>query len=155
MTWPHIRGTGLDALAAAIWAYEKGFYLKDDYYNGINFAFLLNCGAAELGGDDAIADRVGARRVRERVVGICRRVLINGVRGERDVAKRDQEYWIRATLAEALLGLAQTAESDVELAAAKALRPEGWMLASTDTQLAKLRALPSAPARDVAGRGAA
>ena len=24
-------------------AYEKGFYLKNDYYNGINYAFLLDC----------------------------------------------------------------------------------------------------------------
>lgn len=30
------------ALETAIRAYEKGFHLKDDYYNGINYAFLLN-----------------------------------------------------------------------------------------------------------------
>jgi hypothetical protein len=28
-------------LDEAIWAYEKGFYLKNGHYNGINLAFLL------------------------------------------------------------------------------------------------------------------
>ena len=26
----------------AIWALEKGFYVKNDYYNGINLAYMLN-----------------------------------------------------------------------------------------------------------------
>src|SRR4030095_9790527 len=30
------------ALDKAIRSYERGFYLRNDYYNGINFAFLLN-----------------------------------------------------------------------------------------------------------------
>ncbi len=29
-------------LDRAIAAYERGFYLRRDYYNGINFAFLLD-----------------------------------------------------------------------------------------------------------------
>src|SRR5918997_1368867 len=43
-TLPHDER--LAALQAAIWAHEKGFYLKNDYYNGINFAFLLSVRAA-------------------------------------------------------------------------------------------------------------
>ena len=31
----------VEALTAAISAHQRGFYLKNDYYNGINFAFLL------------------------------------------------------------------------------------------------------------------
>jgi len=42
-----LRQERLDALTAAIWAHEKGFYLKNDYYNGINLAFLLDCRAAD------------------------------------------------------------------------------------------------------------
>src|SRR5262249_51562043 len=80
----------LDALTVAIFAHEKGFYLRNDYYNGINFAFLLDCRAAELGGDDAIADRVQARRVRERVVGICTRLLAEGIKGENEHERREQ-----------------------------------------------------------------
>jgi hypothetical protein len=48
----------VEPLTAAIRAHQKGFYLKNDYYNGINFAFLLDCRAAQLGGEDAVADRV-------------------------------------------------------------------------------------------------
>ena len=29
-------------LDQAIRGYERGFYLRNDYYNGINYAFLLN-----------------------------------------------------------------------------------------------------------------
>jgi hypothetical protein len=72
---------------AAIWAHEKGFYLKNDYYNGINLAFLLDCRAAELGGEDAVADRVQARRLRERVVEICTRLLAKGIRSETEDKK--------------------------------------------------------------------
>ena len=135
------RQERLDALTAAIFAHEKGFYLKNDYYNGINFAFLLDCRAAELGGDDAIADRFQARRVRERVVEICTRLLAEGIRGENEDKKREEEYWVRATLVEALLGLGNTARSETEFAVAKKVGPEQWMIDTTEEQLTKLGAL--------------
>src|SRR2546430_6628086 len=131
----------VEALTAAIWAHQKGFYLKNDYYNGINFAFLVDCRAAELGGEDAIADRVQARRVRERVVGICTQLLAGGIRGESEHKKSQEEYWVRATLVEALLGLGKAAESEAQFAIAKKAAPEPWMINTTEEQLAKLRAL--------------
>ena len=130
-----------EALTAAIRAYQKGFYLKNDYYNGINFAFLLDCRAAELGGEDAIADRVQARRVRERVVGICTQLLGEGIRVESENKKSDEEYWVRATLVEALFGLGKAAESEAEFAVAKRAAFEPWMINTTEEQIAKLRAL--------------
>jgi hypothetical protein len=135
------RQDRLDGLAAAIFAHEKGFYLKNDYYNGINFAFLLDCRAAELGGDDAIADRVQARRVRERVVGICTQLLADGIKGEDENKRRKEEYWVRATLAEALFGLGDMAKSEAEFAIAKKAAPERWMIDTTEEQLTKLRTL--------------
>jgi hypothetical protein len=135
------RQDRLDALTAAIFAHEKGFYLRNDYYNGINFTFLLDCRAAELGGDDAIADRVQARRMRERVVGICMRLLAKGIKGENEDKRREEEYWIRATLVEALFGLGNTAKSEAEFVIAKKVGPEQWMIDTTQEQLAKLRAL--------------
>jgi Tetratricopeptide Repeats-Sensor len=131
----------VEALTAAIRAHRKGFYLKNDYYNGINFAFLLDCRAAELSGEDAIADRVQARRVRERVVGICTQLLAQGVRGESEDKKSEEEYWIRVTLVEALFGLGSAAKSEAEFAIAKKGAPEPWMIDTTEAQLAKLRAL--------------
>jgi hypothetical protein len=130
-----------EVLTAAIRAYQKGFYLKNDYYNGINFAFLLDCRAAELGGEDAIADRVQARRVRERVVGICTQLLGEGIRVESENKKGDEEYWVRATLVEALFGLGKAAESEAEFAVAKTAALEPWMINTTEEQLAKIRAL--------------
>jgi hypothetical protein len=131
----------VEALTAAIWAHQKGFYLKNDYYNGINFAFLLDCRATELGGEDAIADRVQTRRVRERVVGICTHLLEEGIRGESENKKSEEEYWVRATLVEALFGLGKAAESEAQFATAKKVAPEPWMINTTEKQLAKLRAL--------------
>ena len=131
----------IEALTAAIRAHQKGFYLKNDYYNGINFAFLLNCRAAELGGEDAIADRVQARRARKRVVEICTQLLAEGIRGESENKKSEEEYWIRATLIEALFGLGKAAESEAEFAIAKKSAPEPWMINTTEEQLAKLRGL--------------
>jgi hypothetical protein len=49
-------------LDSAIWASEKGFYLKNDYYNGINLAYLYNVRSSVSGGSDAIADFVLAER---------------------------------------------------------------------------------------------
>src|SRR4029079_15420903 len=51
-------GQGRNDLDEAIWAYEKGFYVKNDYYNGINFAYLLIVRAAVSSGRDTIADMV-------------------------------------------------------------------------------------------------
>ena len=129
----------VEARDAAIWAHQKGFYLENDYYNGINFAFLLGRRSAELGGEDAIADRVQARRVRERVVGICTQLLAEGVKGESEHKKSEEEFWVRATLVEALFGLGKTAESEAQFAIAKKVAPATWMIHTTDEQLAKLR----------------
>ena len=50
-------------LSASIKFYEKGYQIKDDYYNGINLAYLLNVRAAITSEtDDAIADKVLAKR---------------------------------------------------------------------------------------------
>jgi hypothetical protein len=57
-------------------AYERGFYLRNDYYNGINFAFLLNVRAANAAEPaEAIFDFVRARHVRKEVLSICEQWL--------------------------------------------------------------------------------
>lgn len=58
-------------LNKAISYYEKGFYIKNDYYNGINFSYLLNVRGSISAKNDAIADFVFATRVRYRVIDIC------------------------------------------------------------------------------------
>jgi hypothetical protein len=63
-------------LDEAIRAVKRGFYLRNDYYNGINLGFLLNQrAAAQPDPAEAIADFVQARRVRREVLAICERWL--------------------------------------------------------------------------------
>jgi hypothetical protein len=131
-------------LDKAIWSSEKGFYLKNDYYNGINLAFLYDVRASQSDGVEAVADSVLAQRTRRRVVTVCEELL-----GEGQTAAparrldRDTAYWLLATLAEAWVGLGDEAKSQVYLLKAEALQPApaGWMLNTTRDQLEKLRQL--------------
>ena len=135
-----------NALEEAIWAYGKGFDLKNDYYNGINYAFLLDTRAAATGGDDAIADRVLAQRIRKRVLAVCEDLLATGIKGESKRSQIEQEYWARATVVEALFALGRLDESAAAFETAKAIGAESWMVASTVEQLTKLKKLRAAAA---------
>ena len=77
-----------DDLDESIAGYERGFYLKQDYYNGINLAFLFNVRAAEHHkagrAADAIADFVWAQRVRRQVQRQCDKALGEPPRSESD-----------------------------------------------------------------------
>ncbi len=72
----------------AIGAYERGFFLRNDYYNGINYAFMLDVRATLTSGDEALADRVLARRIRRRVLEICEEHLKVGAFPAREEAER-------------------------------------------------------------------
>ena len=147
------------ALNKAIRSYERGFYLRNDYYNGINFAFLLNIRAAhavELAKTSdavshraaAIADYVQAQRVRKEVLSICEQwVKSNPAPSEEATteAKKQYEsskYWVVASQAEAYLGMGdKQAEAEEAYTQAYASAPEEWMIESTKEQRAKLEAL--------------
>jgi hypothetical protein len=126
-------------LDKAIWSSEKGFYLKNDYYNGINLAYLYNARATISETADAIADFVLAQRTRRRVVTICQALLDQAA----PATSRDARYWTLATLAEAWTGLGDEAKAQVSLDKALALGPPPpqWMVDSTQQQLANLRQL--------------
>jgi hypothetical protein len=62
-------------LEITITAYERGFFLKSDYYNGINYAFMLNVPSSLMDGEEALTDRVLAKRIRQRVLNICETTL--------------------------------------------------------------------------------
>jgi hypothetical protein len=142
-----IGGEGADRLVTlqeAIDGYGRGFFLRNDYYTGINFAFLISTRAAEHSvGDDAVADRVLARRVRSHVLALCQERLATGFRADSAQAQAEQEYWVRATIVEALLGLGQTKEAYAAFEAAKVMRPppEKWMVETTELRLVQLRRL--------------
>ena len=131
-------------LDSAIWASEKGFYLKNDYYNGINLAYLYNVRSSVSGGSDAIADFVLAERTRRRVVDICEEWLKRmKVEAGGKRVDSNEPYWVLATLAEAWTGLGDEAKAQAYQSQALALNPPPaqWMVSSTQEQLNKLRGL--------------
>jgi hypothetical protein len=121
--------------------YGRGFRLRNDYYNGINFAYLLNIRAANAQSRaEAVADFVQAERVRREVIDICKAEMKNG-----GPPGDEQKYWVMATWAEALLGTGDEdgARRKFEEACAFIPHPEEnkWMKESTEGQMDKLRAL--------------
>jgi hypothetical protein len=148
-------------LDMAIRSYERGFSLRNDYYNGINFAFLLNVRSAhatELAKTSAgpaesarhlataIADFVQAERVREEVLTICDDwIKSSPVPDEKasDPARKqylNSKYWVVATKAEAYLGTGKTA-AEATYQEAYALEPASWMIEATKEQRGKLEPL--------------
>jgi len=92
-------------LERAIGFYERGFYIKQDYYNGINAAFMHTLKASRV--TDVIEATVSygyANMLRRKIVDICTNLL------EGEAGKTDEKQWINATLAEAHLGLGNAAE---------------------------------------------
>ncbi len=133
-------------LDEAIRGAERGYYLRNDYYNGINYAFLLNVRAA-IGGNlaEAVADYVQARRIRREVIKICEQWLAanasDGTSAGRSAKFLESRYWVLATLAEAYLGLEESLGQQ-KLEEAFAAAPHDWMKKSTQDQLDKLRPAP-------------
>jgi len=112
-------------LNAAVDGYERGFSLRRDWYNGINYAFLLDLRALEWlkagKKDDAIADSVLARRVRSDVGQLAQ------APAEDMEAEPKKRFWAVATLWEAALGRGDTVETARWGAAADALDVPQWM----------------------------
>ena len=130
-------------LDTAVWAYERGYYLKRDYYNGINYAFVLNVRAQQQDDEDEkLTDKVLAKRVRREVLGLvdeAEKKLPRNANEEPEDA--EEAYWVAATRLEALKGLGELNRLKIESEELFANAPEDWMPASTKRQLAKLESL--------------
>ena len=128
----------------AVRAAERGFMIKNDYYNGTNLAYLFNLRASLSSGDDRIADNVFADRVRKMVVEITDERLATLGSQKVDPAETrpldEERYWIAATKAESLVALGDPSGPGL-MQAALASAPAGWMADTTRNQLEKLQAL--------------
>jgi hypothetical protein len=137
-------------LNEAVRGYERGFYLRNDYYNGINFAFLLNVRAsascryadaaasadeAKTARAEAVSCFVHAVKIRREVLSICDMVL------KTEKLPDDQKYWVLATIAEAHLGIGEEALAEQKLQEAFSIASAQWMKDSTQEQMNKLRQL--------------
>ena len=136
-------------LDEAIRAYERGFYIRNDYYNGINYAFLLNMrSSASTDPAEAIADFVQSKRVRKEVLSICNKWLQENPlpEGQEATPKALEEYWksrywVQATMGEAYIGLDDEANAKNLLEEVYSKASEKWMQESTETQIEKLKQL--------------
>lgn len=96
-------------LDRAIRFYERGFYVKQDYYNGINVAYMYTQRANLLPDRfDAIVSYGHANMIRRHVVEICRDLIDD----EKGFASRGDPEWVYLSLAEAFHGLGRTADED-------------------------------------------
>ncbi|MFO1272478.1 MAG: tetratricopeptide repeat-containing protein [Rubrivivax sp.] len=125
-------------LDEAVGAYSRGFYLRQDHYNGVNYAYLLELRAlqsARAGAfEDAIADRVMARRTRVDVIR-----WMTPQMADLAALPPEGQYWLQASMWEAALGLGRADEAAAWEAKARALLPADWMLQSTQEQLQRVR----------------
>jgi hypothetical protein len=142
----------LPDLNESIAAYGRGFFLKQDYYNGINLAFLLDLRALislQAGQrDDGITDATLARRIRREVISYTEALL------DKDYPD-EKRYWMVATLCEAAAGLGDRVAAEHWAGEARALKMADWMNESTQTQIATLLGLQADAAKLMAQPGAA
>ena len=88
-------------LDKSIWFYSKGYYVGQDYYNGINYAFLLTIKATiQTDVIEAISYFRQSQHLREEIVKIC-----NDLIKHKSFNERDDQEWIYQSLAQAYLGL--------------------------------------------------
>jgi len=125
-------------LNESIAAYERGFYVKQDYYNGINLAFLLDLrGLMALRAgqrNEGIADTVQAHRTRRDVMRYAEQALTGDVTDEK-------RYWVVATLWEAAAGLGDNVEAQKWESQARALKVPAWMVDTTVRQISSNQAM--------------
>jgi tetratricopeptide (TPR) repeat protein len=158
--WDKVKDAA--ALDKAIRSYERGFSLRNDYYNGINFAFLLNV-RADLSAANAktsvgpaessrllaaaIADFVQAERVREEVLTICQQWIkstpIPGEKASQEAQKQylTNKFWVTAAKAEAYLGTGKMTEAMATYQEVDSSASASWMIKSATEQRRKLEAL--------------
>jgi hypothetical protein len=151
------QGQGEEHANRAIWYYARGYYLRNDRYNGINLAYLLNLrSTTSLDGtkEEQIADLVWANRIRRDVLALCEqeakeireresRVGPNGdsLRVDQKARDREQKFWCLATKAEAYFGLGQLDDYERILSEMRELGAPKWMMETSNQQIEKLRNL--------------
>lgn len=149
------EGQGDEHLGRAIRYYERGYFLRNDWYNGINYSYLLSIRAdTPLDATDAdrSADLVWANRIRREVLELCEQELqavtergkqvsldqLNKAIRAGDLA---QKFWCLATTGEALFGLGDLKGYEAARAEAEAVPHAQWMMDSFDGQISRLRRL--------------
>jgi hypothetical protein len=151
------RGQGAEHLNRAIGFYSRGYYLRNDRYNGINLAYVYNVrmdSPLDATREEQIADFVSANRIRREVLLLCERekqeilqreqrtvLKADQVKQDQEARDREQKFWCLATKAEAHMGLGQFDEYDKTRAEAQAIPHAAWMFETMEQQIGRLSAL--------------
>ena len=93
-------------LNKSIWFYSKGYHIAQDYYNGINYAFLLTLKATfQTERLEGISYFLQSQRIREEIITIC-----NDIIKQKNFKERGDQEWVLQSLAQAYLGLGRQDE---------------------------------------------
>lgn len=95
-------------LDKSMWYYGRGFYVKQDYYNGINLAYLHTIKSTLMNDDfESITHYGQGNEIRKKVADICK-----GLIDSTNFGARGDKQWVYMTLAEAYVGLGQESEAE-------------------------------------------
>lgn len=91
--------------------YERGYYVANDYYNGINAVFLYwKLASMADTRDKTLFYKMQATHIAKNVVNICL-----ALQKKPDYSKRKDKEWVGNTLAEAYFGLDDTANFAMQM----------------------------------------
>ncbi|MGP8154262.1 MAG: tetratricopeptide repeat-containing protein [Smithella sp.] len=126
-------------LEKAIWYYERGFYITQDYYNGVNAAFLYDMKAA-LSKDkkSKILNHSNAIRIRQKTIQICQNII-----KRKGFSERTDKNWIFQSIAQSYLGLRDRNSFVAFDAEARKYSKGPFDIQTYDEQNAKVRKLLS------------
>ena len=152
-------GHGDEHLSNAIMLFQRGYYLLNNRYNGINLAYTLNCRSNSSfcsTKEEQIADLIYANHTRRRVLYICdndwneiikreERVSKDIIDNEEIIKQRlfntERKFWICVNRAESYFGLGEFDKYKSSIADARSIEHEPWMMASFEDQVVRLREL--------------
>ena len=152
-------GQGPDHLSNAILFFQRGYYLLNNRYNGINLAYTLNCRADSTlcaTREEQIADMIYGNHTRRRVLYLCDRdwndIVTREDRESKDIVENDEiirqrafntetKFWICVNRAESYFGMGDFEKYKAAIAQAKTIAHESWMMSSFEEQIVKLRKL--------------
>lgn len=122
-------------LEQSLWFYLRGFYVKQDYYNGINAAFLYTLKSSMTNDKfEAYANFGQGNEIRKRVIKICEELY----QDKHFKSRTDIEY-IFYTMAEAYAGLSNFELEAVFVKEAEAVSNGNFAKASYSEQRKKLQ----------------
>lgn len=149
-------------LSAGIQYYQRGYFLLNNRYHGINLAFMLDYRAQSglcTTPEERVADIVYAKRTRREVLTMCDKdwseiaarqsstAMQEGLQKNdpfslnQQKADKQQMFWIQINRAEANFGLGDMDAYNKAVADAEKMEHEDWMMLSLNEQVEKLKKL--------------